>query len=67
MDSNHDKVIQSHLCYRYTTRQKRGTRGSFAYPKTGRCQLPSGFVTFVPGGAVNWNIDSGMASRRTLE
>ena len=21
MDSNHDKVIQSHLCYRYTTRQ----------------------------------------------
>jgi hypothetical protein len=23
MDSNHDKVIQSHLCYRYTTRQLR--------------------------------------------
>jgi hypothetical protein len=23
MDSNHDKVIQSHLCYRYTTRQKK--------------------------------------------
>ena len=22
MDSNHDKVIQSHLCYRYTTRQR---------------------------------------------
>jgi hypothetical protein len=21
MDSNHDKVIQSHLCYHYTTRQ----------------------------------------------
>lgn len=21
MDSNHDKVIQNHLCYRYTTRQ----------------------------------------------
>lgn len=21
MDLNHDKVIQSHLCYRYTTRQ----------------------------------------------
>jgi hypothetical protein len=26
MDSNHDKVIQSHLCYRYTTRQS-GTVG----------------------------------------
>jgi hypothetical protein len=25
MDSNHDKVIQSHLCYRYTTRQKEGS------------------------------------------
>jgi hypothetical protein len=24
MDSNHDKVIQNHLCYRYTTRQKEG-------------------------------------------
>lgn len=23
MDLNHDKVIQSHLCYRYTTRQLR--------------------------------------------
>ena|GEM_PF-6742994 len=22
MDSNHDKVIQSHLCYRYTTRHR---------------------------------------------
>ena len=21
MDSNHDKMIQNHLCYRYTTRQ----------------------------------------------
>ena len=27
MDSNHDKVIQSHLCYRYTTRQKGGKFG----------------------------------------
>jgi hypothetical protein len=27
MDSNHDKVIQSHLCYRYTTRQKGGKLG----------------------------------------
>ena len=23
MDSNHDNVIQSHVCYRYTTRQRR--------------------------------------------
>ena len=23
MDSNHDKMIQNHLCYRYTTRQSR--------------------------------------------
>jgi hypothetical protein len=28
MDSNHDKVIQSHLCYRYTTRQKGGEFGT---------------------------------------
>ena len=35
MDSNHDKVIQSHLCYRYTTRQKgRGIR----YFRTGQSQ-----------------------------
>src|ERR1700747_590128 len=27
MDSNHDKVIQSQLCYRYTTRQKGGKLG----------------------------------------
>jgi hypothetical protein len=24
MDLNHDKVIQSHLCYRYTIGQERG-------------------------------------------
>jgi hypothetical protein len=28
MDLNHDKVIQSHLCYRYTTRQKGGEFGT---------------------------------------
>jgi hypothetical protein len=27
MDSNHDKAIQSRLCYRYTTRQKEGKFG----------------------------------------
>ena len=35
MDSNHDKVIQSHLCYRYTTRQK---GGKFAYHIVGKSQ-----------------------------
>ena len=35
MDSNHDKVIQSHLCYRYTTRQK--GRGIW-YFRTGQSQ-----------------------------
>jgi hypothetical protein len=36
MDSNHDKVIQSHLCYRYTTRQKGGKLG---YHIVGKSQM----------------------------
>ena len=36
MDSNHDKVIQSHLCYRYTTRQK--GRGNSRYHILGKSQ-----------------------------
>jgi hypothetical protein len=39
MDSNHDKVIQSHLCYRYTTRQK---GGEFAYHIVGKSQMTNG-------------------------
>ena len=35
MDSNHDKVIQSHLCYRYTTRHK---GGKLAYHIPGKSQ-----------------------------
>ena len=47
MDSNHDKVIQSHLCYRYTTRQK---GGQFAYHIAGKSQLPSVLKTIVRQG-----------------
>jgi hypothetical protein len=36
MDSNHDKVIQSHLCYRYTTRQK---GGKFRYHIPAKSQM----------------------------
>jgi hypothetical protein len=40
MDSNHDKVIQSHLCYRYTTRQKGGEFGTSEQDKV-NCYVPS--------------------------
>jgi hypothetical protein len=36
MDSNHDKVIQNHLCYRYTTRQK---EGKFRYHIVAKSQM----------------------------
>ena len=36
MDSNHDKVIQNHLCYRYTTRQK---EGKFRYHIVAKWQM----------------------------
>ena len=36
MDSNHDKVIQSHLCYHYTTRQK---EGKFEYHIVAKSQM----------------------------
>jgi hypothetical protein len=36
MDSNHDKAIQSRLCYRYTTRQK---EGKFEYHIAAKSQM----------------------------
>jgi hypothetical protein len=45
MDSNHDKVIQSHLCYRYTTRQKGGEFATAELDKvnpSARVQLAQG-------------------------
>ena len=67
MDSNHDKAIQSRLCYRYTTRQSEAKRaGSIRYRKTERCQLPNGVETFVPGGGENSKVDAGRVSRRTF-
>ena len=38
MDSNHDKVIQSHLCYRYTTRQNEGDSDTISQANR-NCQL----------------------------
>jgi hypothetical protein len=66
MDSNHDKAIQSRLCYRYTTRQCQ-LNEPIRYRKTDRCQLPNGVETFVPGGGENSKVDAGSVSRRTFE
>ena len=51
MDSNHDKVIQSHLCYRYTTRQK---GGKFAYHIVGKSQAKG--MTDDKSQMTNWEV-----------
>ncbi len=67
MDSNHDKAIQSRLCYRYTTRQiQTDEPGAIRYRKTARSQLPKGVETLVPGGGENSKVEAGNVSRRTL-
>jgi hypothetical protein len=67
MDSNHDKAIQSRLCYRYTTRQYSGDEpGAIRYRKMVRSQLPKGVETLVPGGGENSKVEAGKVSRRTL-
>ena len=56
MDSNHDKVIQSHLCYHYTTRQEtRQSAEKFSTSK--RAEVNAGDELGVGGyglGVGNW-------------
>jgi hypothetical protein len=62
MDSNHDKVIQSHLCYRYTTRQK---GGKFGYHIVGKSQMTSGPPAFAFGVLFSFSVpSSAMISRK---